>query len=316
MSETTLWMGIEDAAYYLPGESAGIEDWATSMNLPPETLERMLQGGHRRHHPGTGESVPELCEVAVRRLLDRSGLQPDKVDLLIHAHTLVTSVIAPPQSMVAALARNVGMHRADAFSVSNLHCGSLIGALRVIRNLMAVEPTLENVVVVTGDTIRGPELWHNNQTFAPSDGAAAIWIRRNSRRNRIGAIELENVSDLHMGYMITPEQRRWYDMTSQIYTLRVIKRAIKRSALLPEAVSKLVPYNASRQSWHDVGKRINPSPDFVFDRNIADKGHAYCSDVIINLVDGGFLDLRDKDAVVASVRGTTGVYAAFVLQAA
>jgi 3-oxoacyl-[acyl-carrier-protein] synthase III len=316
MSATTTWIGIEDGAYYLSGEDACVTQWATSMNLPPETQERMLGSGHQRHYPGTGQSIGELCAVAVGRLLDQSGLQPDKVGMLIHAHTLVTSVVAPPHSMVAALAKEMGMHHADAFSVSNLHCGSMIGALRIIRSLMAVEPSLDNVVVVTADTIRGPELWHNNQTFAPSDGAAAIWVKRDCRRNRIGAIEIENVADLHMGYMITPEQRRWYDMTSQIYTLRVIKRAIKRSALLPEEISKLVPYNVSKPGWQEIAKRINTSEGFVFDRNIADKGHAYCSDIIINLVDGGFLDLRDKEAIVASARGTTGVYAAFVLQAA
>ncbi len=316
MGDTTHWIGIEDGAYFLPGEGACVSEWVAAMNLPPETHERILQGGHLRHHPGSGQSIGELCAAAVRRLLDQSGLQPGQVDMLIHAHTLVTSVVAPPLSMVAALAKEMGMHRADAFSVSNLHCGSMIGALRIVRSLMAAEPSLENVVVVTADTIRGPELWHANQTFAPSDGAAAIWVKRDCRHNRIGAIEIDNVADLHMGYMITPEQRRWYDMTSQIYTLRVIKRAIKNSALAPESIEKLVPYNASLQSWRDVGKRFNPSPDFVFDRNIAEKGHAYCSDIIINLVDGGFLDRRGDDAIVASVRGTTGVYAAFVLQAA
>ncbi len=315
MSVTTMWIGIEDAAYFLPGEAACLSRWAESINLPAETRERMQRGGHRLHYPGVGQSVGELCTVAAQRLLDQSGLRPGDVDLLIHAHTLTTSVVAPPQSMVAGLARELGMHRADAFSVSNLHCGSMIGALRIIRNLMAVEPGLENVIVVTGDTTRGPELRHSNQTYAPSDGATAIWIKRNSWRNRIGAIEIENVSDLYMGYMITPEQRRWYDMTSQVYSLRVIERAIKHSALAPEDISKLVPYNASREGWHEIGKQLSHSEDFVFDRNIAEKGHAYCSDIVINLVDGGFLDLREKEAIVASVRGTTGVYAAFVLQA-
>ena len=315
MGETSMWIGIEDGAYFLPGDGVCVSHWAEAMNLPPETRERMLQSGHERHHPGSGQSVGELCEAAVQRLLNQSGLPPGEVDLLIHAHTLVTSVVAPPHSMVAALARDMGMHRANAFSVSNLHCGSMIGALRIIRNLMAAEPDLQNVVVVTADTIRGPELWPTNQTFAPSDGAAAIWVKRDCQRNRIGAIEIENVADLHMGYMITPEQRRWYDMTSQVYAVRVIKGAIKRSGLTPSEIVKLVPHNVNRPGWRELAKRFSAAEDFVFDRNIAGKGHAYCSDVIINLLDGGFLDRRGGDAIVATVRATTGVYAAFVLQA-
>jgi 3-oxoacyl-[acyl-carrier-protein] synthase III len=311
------WIGIEAGAYFLPGEDACVSLWVESMNLPPETHERILQGGHRRYYPGAGQSVAELCQVAIRRIFDESALQAGDVDMLIHAHTMVTSVEAPPKSMVAGLARDLGMHRAEAFSISNLHCASMMGAMRIAGNMMAVDETVNNVVIVTADIIRGPELSHRNQTYVHSDGAAAIWVKRDCRRNRIGAIEIDNAGgNFHMGYMITEEQRRQYDMVSQLSTLRVIKRAIKRSGLTPENISKLVPQNVSGPGWRDVGKRFNESDDFVFDRNIAEKGHACCSDIIINLVDGGFLDQRGDDAIVATVRGTTGVYAAFVLQAA
>jgi 3-oxoacyl-[acyl-carrier-protein] synthase III len=310
------WIGIEAGAYFLPGDDACVSQWVESMNLPPEAYEKILAGGHRRYYPGTGQSIGELCRTAVRRMLDESELQPGDVDLLIYAHTMVTSVDAPPQSMVAGLAKDLGMHRAEAFSISNLHCGSMIGSLRIVSNMMAVEPILKNVIVVTADTIRGPELIHRNQTYVHSDGAAAIWVKRDCSRNRISGIEIDNASEFHMGYMITEVQRRQYDMMSQMRTLRVIRRAIKRAGLTHEGITKLVPQNVSRSGWLDVGRRINPVEDFVFDRNIAEKGHACCSDIIINLVDGGFLDQRGNDAIVATVRGTTGVYAAFVLQAA
>lgn len=316
MSDTRMWIGIEDAAYFMSGEDACMSHWAASRNVPPETQERMRQGGHERHYPGTDQSLGEMCALAVRRLMDQSGLRPGAVDMLIHAHTLVTSIAAPPLSMVAGLARDLGMHRADAFSVSNLHCASMIGALRIIRNLMAVEPELRNVVVVAADTTRGPELWHQNVTNVPSEGAAAIWVSRDCRRNRIGAIEIETVADLYVGYSATPNQRRMIDMTSQISTLRVIKSAIKRSGLTAANIVKLVPHNVSRPGWREVGKRFSDREDFVFDRNIAEKGHAYCADVVINMVDGGLLDPRGDEAVVAAVRGAAGVYAAFVLQAA
>lgn len=316
MNETTMWIGIEHAAYVMSGEDACMRHWVESRKVSPETYERMRQGGHERHFPGTGQSVGAMCADAVRRLLDESALQPGEVDMLIHAHTLVTSIDAPPRSMVAALAKDLGMHRADAFSISNLHCASMIGALRIIRNLMAVEPNLRNVVVVTADTTRGPELWHGNVTNVPSEGAAAIWVTRDCRRNRIGAIEIETVAGLHVGYSTTPEQRRMIDMTSQISTLRGIKSAITRSGLVPKNIVKLVPHNVSRPGWREVGKRFSAAEDFVFDRNIAEKGHAYCSDVIINLVDGELLDPRGDDAVVVAVRGAAGIYAAFVLQAA
>lgn len=308
--------GIEEGVYYLPGDDACVSRWVSSMNVSPEVHERILKGGHRRYYPGIGESVGELCSNAVDRLFAQSTLKAGDVGLLIHAHTMNTSVVAPPQSMVATVAKSFGMHRASAFSVSNLQCGSMIGALRIVRNLMMVEPDLDNAVIVTADTIRGPELMHRNQTYVHSDGAAAIWVKRGCRRNRIGAIEVENVSDFHMGYRISEEQRRQYDMVSQIYSLRVIKRAIKNSGLTQESIAHLVPQNVSRPGWVEVGKRFNPREDFVFDRNIGDVGHACCSDLIINLVDGGFLDRRGDDAVVATVRGTTGVYAAFVLQSA
>lgn len=315
MSDTT-WIGIEDGVYFLPGEGACASRWAESMNLPPEAHEKMLQNGHRRHYPSIGLPLGELCAVAVRNLLVQSGLRPDEVGMIIHVHSLVTSIDAPPHSMVAALAKEVGMHRADAFSVSNLYCGSMIAALRIIHNLMAVDPGLENVVVVTADTIRGPELWHNDLGFAPSEGAAAIWIKRNCRRNRIGAIEVKIDADFHMGHMITPEQSVWYNMMAQMHTMRIIKLVIKRSALAVEDITKLVPHNVHLPGWREIGKRLSRSEDFVFDRNIIEKGHAYCSDLIINLVDGEFLDRRGGDAIVVAVRASVGVYAAFVLQSA
>jgi 3-oxoacyl-[acyl-carrier-protein] synthase III len=312
----TSWIGIEHGAYYFPGEDACVSEWVASMNLSPETHERLLLNGHRRYYPDSSRSVGELCQMATRRLLQDSSLDAGDVDLIVHAHTMVTSVEAPPQSMTAALATELQMNRADAFSISNLHCGSMIGSLRIIRNLMAVEPDLNNVVVVTADTIRGPEMVHRNQTYVHSDGAAAIWVKRNCQRNRIRAIEVDNAPEFHMGYMITEEQRKQYDMLAQLRTLQVIKRAIKKSGMTDETVSRLVPQNVSAPSWKEVGKRINAIEDFVYDRNIAEKGHACCSDIIVDLVDGEFLDQRGGGAVVAAVRGTTGVYAAFVLDAA
>ncbi|MCU1727297.1 MULTISPECIES: beta-ketoacyl-[acyl-carrier-protein] synthase family protein [Pseudomonas] len=307
------WIGIEAAAYYLPGESACVSHWMTTMAIPVLTQERILRGGHQRYYPGEGQSVAELCRNACQQLFQASTLQACEVDLIIHAHTMVTSVAAPPQSMVAGLARDLGAHRAAAFSVSNLHCGSMIGALRIIENLMATDSRIRNAVVVTADTVRGPDFVHPNQSYVHSDGAAAIWVRRNSGRNRVCAISVNNLSDFHMGYLITEEQRRRYDMTSQLITLRTIKQAIRRSGVESAQVRHLVPQNVSRQSWIEVARHINPAADFLFDRNIAEKGHACCSDIVINLLDGGFLDPQGSDAIVAVVRGTTGTCAAFVL---
>jgi len=307
-------VGIEDAAYVLPGEPHTLDEWLSARKANDALSERLRADGYRYYYHADGLTAADLARQAVRVLLDRGALEPASVGLVLYTHVLPASIPAPPESLPARLAVEFGFRGAACFTVSQLHCSSLIACLTIVRDMMASNPGIENALIVSSDVVLSPELTHRNQRNVVSDAGAVMWLRRNARRNFIGPIELQSLTEFHDGYNISDAMNNKFNQLVQLSTVRVLQRTLERCSLPKEKITRFVPPNFSSRAWPVIVRVLGREPGFVFDENIAPKAHALCSDVAINLVDGGFLDPGPGTGVVVHTRGRSGAYGAFTLQ--
>jgi 3-oxoacyl-[acyl-carrier-protein] synthase-3 len=131
-----------------------------------------------------GESVWELAADAAGALLDRAGVRPESVGLLVFASVGVWG--RDFWSPAAHLLRRLGAKRAFAFDVLN-GCNSGNLALHLAAEWLGRHRACDNALVVVGDALSGVVDYANpvhRCVFNFSDAATALLVRRGEERNR------------------------------------------------------------------------------------------------------------------------------------
>ncbi|MCC1795082.1 hypothetical protein KSI77_24005, partial [Salmonella enterica subsp. enterica serovar Indiana] len=80
-------IGIEAAAYELPGERQDLNDWAQQHKLPAERFEMIRNAGCRYFHVSPDIDEVELAKRAVARLQEEQGFKGSDIGAVIHVHT-------------------------------------------------------------------------------------------------------------------------------------------------------------------------------------------------------------------------------------
>ena len=92
-------IGIEAAAYELPGERQDINDWAQQYKLPAERIDMIRNAGCRYFHVAPDIDEVELAKRAVARLQEEQGFKGSDIGALIHVHTGLFSIPPAPRSL-------------------------------------------------------------------------------------------------------------------------------------------------------------------------------------------------------------------------
>ena len=291
MSAPRTTYGIEAASHYLPPR-VSVEDWARAHEVPDETLRVLHDNGMRYFHHAGDATVERLAALAVSELLDRHGVDPSSVDLLIYVHSLPTSTPAAPSSLPANLAATFCMTRARSFAMAGQNCAGLLAALRVMRSLYVADPRLNRVLLVSADRACG-ERYREVGTFSfESDGACALLLSRHHPFNRPLAFA-GHVDGRHHGGFRRPQARiNEYRALYGLIAHRLISRTAQACHLALEDFRHLLPINLDRHVFERLAGSLHMPMDWVFTANIAEHGHVMCCDVVVNL-----LDLWDRQAL-------------------
>lgn len=220
-----------------------------------------------RYHGADTECTSDLAARAVNRLLEKSGVQPSKVNALICA-------TSSPDRMLPATAGRVqqlcGLTNAFAFDV-NAVCSGAIYAMRLAAALIA--DGLENVIVVAADMyskILNPKDITTYPYFG--DGAGAVLIGRE------GAFSLDHFllytdgsgSDVIQvpggGTMlpharVTQEKDRYFAMRgTEVFDfacLRGTEVLLKLSRLAVSVPDRVIPHQANINIIKELATRTN-----------------------------------------------------------
>ena len=183
----TTFAAIEGVATYLPDRvltSAEVEARlrleSPHVDVPEGIIER-LTGVQQRHVAAADEQASDLAVAAARRALDRAGLQPADVDLLIFASS-AQDMVEPATSHIVQ--SKLGT-RAMCFDVKNA-CNSVVNAIHVAESMIATG-AYETVLICSGEipsrvvryAVPDEETYRNGfVAYTLGDAGAAVVLRR------------------------------------------------------------------------------------------------------------------------------------------
>jgi 3-oxoacyl-[acyl-carrier-protein] synthase III len=165
--------GITAIDWCLGERRSVAEDAARYLGNP-----RVTQGwGYRNYHRAADSTgLTDLAAEAGRRALDRAGLQPDDVDMVVLAMADIPEYFY--WDPAAAAAMKVGTHRAEAI-LFNQACSSGVAAFDIVAGKFATHPEYRVALLVAANRVC-EAYWNrmNSSTAIMSDGAvAAVLVR-------------------------------------------------------------------------------------------------------------------------------------------
>lgn len=287
-------VSIRSIAYAFPSSSPSVRELAAAGLLVSEP--ELLEGfGFGRVHAAAGETPYELGALAAARALDRAGVDPASVDLLIHGGvdgaTAFVAAPSPADSRAAhrttarfrypatRLQQELGLERAQVLGVGQLACTTLFGAVRLARALIESEG-LARVLCVAADFFpadAGREAIFN----CTSDAAVAVLVERGGERR-----VLRSVQQVTKGYYWDPDALRNEMIAAYFPTARhVMERAVADAGWALDDVDWIMPHNVGERSWRILASLAGLDGARIWTDNIARDGHTLAGDNFINLAD-------------------------------
>lgn len=292
--DDTTAVGIRSIGYAFPAASPTVRELGAAGRLQsdPALLESF---GFERVHAAQHESPYELATLAAGRALDRAGVAPGSIDLLVYGGIdgATAFVNAPdPRTSVAAhrttarfrypatrLQHELGLEAAQVIGVDQLACTTLFGAVRLARALILAEG-VSRALCVAADFFpadAGREAIYN----CTSDAAVAVLVERGAARRRVR-------SSVHVtkGYYWDPDERRNELVAAYFPTAReVIARTVAEAGWTLDQVDWVMPHNVGERSWRILAGLAGLGRARVWTDNIARDGHTLAGDNFINLAD-------------------------------
>jgi 3-oxoacyl-[acyl-carrier-protein] synthase-3 len=174
--------GIAGTGTYLPREIVSAADYDRLTGLAPGTVTRQF-GVTRRHRAGPDETTSRMAELAARAALEKSGWEPDSLDVIISA----CGVMEQPIPGTAALVQRrlgLGDSGIPAFDVNATCLSFLIAFDRVLAGFALGE--WRRALIVSADIASAAlDFSDPEASVLFGDGAAAIALEANGPHLRL-----------------------------------------------------------------------------------------------------------------------------------
>jgi 3-oxoacyl-[acyl-carrier-protein] synthase-3 len=233
-------------------------------------------GIRQRHVAAAGELTSDLASAAARAALERAGIGPERIDLLVLATSTPDNTFP---ACATAVQRKLGLVRAAAFDLQAV-CSGFVYALAVANNFLILNQA-RTALVVGSETFSRLLDWQDRRTCVLfGDGAGAVVLRA---ERGTGTPFDRGVLATHLG----SDGRHYEDLyvdggpssTGTTGHLRMNGREVFRHAIHEltaatrqvlgqlglgvEDVDWLVPHQANIRILEGVGRRLEIPPERV-----------------------------------------------------
>ncbi|WP_224360670.1 3-oxoacyl-[acyl-carrier-protein] synthase III C-terminal domain-containing protein [Hyalangium versicolor] len=304
-------MGIASTAYVLAKTSCTVSEWCTAQALAEDRLQALSRNGAARFHRAQEEGLIALGSEAISKVLETGAVAADELDALVICHTSPLSALPMPYTLAGALRRACGLAHAYALGITQQQCVSSLHALRVLDALFTRHRAWRSAVIVTLDTIIRENYRLIGDSGVHSDAASAVLLQRNAP-GRVHGLQTYNDPRAVQGVM---PDTLYGTSPHYVWTLvSVIRRVLRAAGIAPGDLSTILPHNVNLQAWHQVLASLAIPEERLFHDNFARVGHAFGSDVAINIADSGALSSPGYHLVFSS--GIGGCFGGFILNTA
>ncbi|MFI9812627.1 3-oxoacyl-[acyl-carrier-protein] synthase III C-terminal domain-containing protein [Saccharothrix variisporea] len=308
-------LAIEAMTAFVPEPVSSIEAVAPRLRLGRAKVKLFRKvHGLDRLHLDPDLSVLDLVTTPAARLVADLA-DPDRITHVVYAHTIQD--VAPAGFDIAtALAARLGLHRANAFALTQQNCASGLAAVDVCGELLAAADDPDALaLVVTGEKAFSPMAQLIENTTIMGDASAACLVGRSGAGERVLSYHSRTDGRYADGIRLDARLNGQFGLEYAARLAETIRAALAQAGLTLADVELVVPHNVNVSSWRKVVELLGTDPATVFLDNVAEYGHCYCSDPFLN-----YTQLRDRGRLTAgghyvcTALGLGATYAAMVLR--
>lgn len=311
----TVYAHIMGWGKYLPDTIITNDDIAKVMDTSDEWI-RTRTGISERRHAGTQETTASMAIAAAQAALDRAGIVPSAVDLIIVA-TLSPEHIFP--STASLVQDAIGANHAGAFDLSAA-CSGFVYALSVGSS--SIQAGAAKVVLVIGSETLSRVLDAQDRGTYPlfGDGAGAVVLEAHETPGGVLSTVLgsdgsgaEHLSIPAGGSKLPASQytidnrlhyiqmngREVYRFASRIMG-KVARQACERAGVELDEIDLFIPHQANMRIIESACKDLGISQDKVF-TNLNKYGNTSAASIPIALceaIEAGRVKTNDKIVMV------------------
>jgi 3-oxoacyl-[acyl-carrier-protein] synthase-3 len=319
--------------------SAGLSILSTGAGLPDKVLTNAdlckivdtsdewiteRTGIKERRIAGAGEATSDLSARAARQALERAGVSPREVDLIVVA-TCTPDHLFP--STACLVQKALGIPEAVAFDLSAACSGFLYG-LAVVQGLLAAG-TARTALLIGADTLSRFTDWKDRATCVLfGDGAGALLLRAVPGPGDILSVHLgadgakgdvlcipgggsrHPLGNLEEASAHPPFIRMEGKEVFKHAVVRMIEAALaalKKAGKTPADLKLLIPHQANLRIIDAIAKRVDLPDERVF-RNVQRFGNMSAATTIVALdeaVQSGRVGAGDLVELIAFGAGLT-----------
>jgi 3-oxoacyl-[acyl-carrier-protein] synthase III len=292
--------------------SAEIED---RLGLAPHWIARRT-GIRSRHIAEPHERLATHAAAAARQALERAGVLPAQVDLVVVATTTADELMPGAAPLVA---HELGAFGAGAFDVGAA-CTGFLSALTV--GAAQVETGRVQTAVVIGADLMSRVLDPDDRSTAAvfADGAGAVVLQAAPGPSRLGPVVLGSDGD-GAGHITIPRSDARIRMLGHdtfreavAHLTLATEQAVRAAGITLDEIDRFVYHQANGRILSAVGERLGLDPERVVDC-IAEYGNTCAATLPLALAhaaDHG--QLHDGDRVLLGAFGAGFTWGAGVLE--
>ncbi len=264
----------------------GIGSYLPERVLTNQDLEKMVEttdewivtrtGMKERRIARADEYTSDLATAAGKKALERAGITPEQVDLII-VSTVTPDYITPNTASIVQY--KLGAARAAAFSLE-LACTGLVAGLSIAKAYIE-SGTYHHVLVIAADKLSSITDYTDKKTCVLfGDGAAALLVSGSGLGLFLHGVTLGSDGE-QSSLLMVPAGGSHEPVSEESVRLRrhylrmegqeVFKHAVRRmeaacqasldaAGLTPQDISWLVPHQANLRITEGLGKRFDIDP--------------------------------------------------------